>query len=434
VLDGLDELPPLARSAVIRALNRSLSGTDQLIVTSRTTDYGHAVTEAGDVLTSAAVIEPDPLESAAAAEYLRRCLPPWASPVWEQIITRLRSTPAPPGDPVPALADVATSPLGLWLAAHRLHGRTPTRRLCLTRPFPDTSTLRAHLLDQLIKALIDTRPPSDEPTDLFRLRRHDPAQVHRWLGYLAHHLTHLPTGDGAVGTRDFVWWTLACDTHTITRRTRLAMGLTIGLTYGPTLGLTAGLTLGFAAGITYGLATGLTAWAEAPTPAGQADTPLTSWRADRALNLTRATTVGLVSGLTGGDHHAWMASWACSALSARPTSSVTLNSTTISPPPIPTPERGQSLPTSHRSHERRALQGRGQPRRGRTKKPQVSGPSDGQDWAPCKTVGFAFGGSASDRATRLHSPGLTMTLMAVGSGSRIATAITSLPASTAAHR
>ncbi|MFC7650515.1 hypothetical protein ACFQX6_66845 [Streptosporangium lutulentum] len=38
VLDGLDELPPPAQHAVITALNRSLADTDQLIVTSRTTE------------------------------------------------------------------------------------------------------------------------------------------------------------------------------------------------------------------------------------------------------------------------------------------------------------------------------------------------------------------------------------------------------------
>jgi NACHT domain len=47
VLDGLDELPTPAQAAVITALNRSLSGTDQLIVTSRTTDFGRAVDQAG---------------------------------------------------------------------------------------------------------------------------------------------------------------------------------------------------------------------------------------------------------------------------------------------------------------------------------------------------------------------------------------------------
>ena len=115
VLDGLDELPVPAQAAVITALNRSVSGVDQFIVTSRTTDYGRAVDVAGDVLTSAVVIEPEPLVPIAAASYLDRCLPPRSRPAWEHILTQLRTAPTPPGGPGAALADVASTPLGLWL-------------------------------------------------------------------------------------------------------------------------------------------------------------------------------------------------------------------------------------------------------------------------------------------------------------------------------
>jgi len=50
----------------------------------------------------------------------------------------------------------------------------------------------------------------------------------------------------------------------------------------------------------YEFASAFTAWAETPTPTGQATTPLTSWRADRTLNLTRVATIGLTGGLTAG--------------------------------------------------------------------------------------------------------------------------------------
>lgn len=412
VLDGLDELSPPAQASVITALNRSLCGTDQLIVTSRTTDYGRAVDAAGDVLTSAVVIEPDPLDPAAAADYLHRCLPPRPGPAWEQILTELRSIPAspeaslsaPPSGPAAALADIAATPLGLWLlrAVYITPAADPAALLDPVR-FPDTTTLRGHLFDELIAALIDTRPPSTDPADLFRPRhRHDPAQMRRRLGYLAHHLTHPRNPDGTPRTRDLAWWHLAHTTHALTLTTRLAIGaaiavtialtsalttgladgpaagLTGGLGYGAGFGLTAGLVValtarswpqqppgfadlrlrahlprsasrlgsafrlvagltrrlvpglaggvaasaamglavgatsglgygltaaaasGLAVGLAYALATGLTAWAEAPTPATQANTPLTSWRADRTLNLIRATTIGLTAALTGG--------------------------------------------------------------------------------------------------------------------------------------
>jgi hypothetical protein len=394
VLDGLDELPPPAQAAVITALNRSVSGVDQFIVTSRTTDYCRAVEVAGDVLTSAVVIEPEPLDPAAAASYLDRCLPPRSRPAWEHILTHLRTAPAPPNGPGAALADVAATPLGLWLLrAVYITPATDPAALLDPGGFADAVSLRAHLFDQLIGAIVDTRPPSNDPAAPFRPHlRHDSAQVRRWLGFLAHHLTHLPAGDGTTGTRDLIWWQLARTTHTLTRTTRrtmavtialvialtgglfsalangpgygltsglgygsasglasglavgfaarswsqeppgfadlrvrgrlpglarglvragaralaaslvvgLAMGLVVGFTAGPAFGLAAGLASGLAVGLAYEFASTFTAWAETPTPKGQANTPLTSWRADRTLNLTRVATIGLTGGLMTG--------------------------------------------------------------------------------------------------------------------------------------
>ncbi|MGW4967599.1 NACHT domain-containing protein [Nonomuraea sp. NPDC004186] len=419
VLDGLDELPAAARAAVITTLNRSLGATDQLIVTGRTRDYRSAVEGAGDVLTSAVVIEPDPLDPAVAAGYLRRCLPGRPHPAWEHILTGLTGAPADTADPVgtlasapadtadpvgtlagaPAdtadpistLAGVTATPLGLWLlrAVYIAPHADPAALLDAAR-FPDPATLRAHLFDRLIPALIDTRPPSALPTDLFRPRhRHDPAQVRHVLGYLAHHLTHPRNPDGTPRTRDLAWWRLAGSTRTVTPVIRLALGLIValmiatvatvatglaegfapfpvlGLVYGLAFGLTAGLVIAFAArswarqspgfadlrlrgrrfrprfrpvrglllglatglamvvmmwltvdslaavliagvssglavGLVHGFAAGFAAWAEAPSPAGRASTPLTSWRADRTLNLVRAATVGATAALTGG--------------------------------------------------------------------------------------------------------------------------------------
>jgi hypothetical protein len=420
VLDGMDELPPPAQAAIIKALNRSMSGTDQIVVTSRTADYIRAVDEGGDVLTSAVVIEPEPLEPAVAARYLRRCLPPRPGQQWEQVLDHLSA-----GRPSTPLADIAGSPFGLWLLRTVYHGPGAAPAVLLdSARFPDAVALRAHLLDQLIAALIDIRPPGKAPSDLFRpRRRHDPAQVRAWLAYLA----HLTSGD----LRDFMWWRLAHETGAVSRTVRFAItavitvvvgltgavltafvgglrdGLTAGLGYGSVAGLVAGgitgltagswsrqqpgfadlhlrgrvpvlvrgllrglgrgLPLGFVVGLvmglvvgfpeglptglaaglavwlTSGLASGFTAWAENPASTGQASTPLTSWQADRALNLLRAAAIGLTSGaiaglvtglgagvpntlsfglavgithavafglgsgLTAGDHHAWMA-------------------------------------------------------------------------------------------------------------------------------
>ncbi|NVI89123.1 NACHT domain-containing protein [Actinomadura sp. BRA 177] len=293
VLDGLDELPPPAQTAVINALNRSLGGDDQLILTSRTTEFTAAISAAGDLITSAAVLEPLPLTPAAAADHLTRCLPPSPGPAWQQTLTALRATPladqTPPGQeavhrPAAALAELTATPLGLWLVrtVYTAPGADPTP---LTDPdrFPTSATLQAHLLDQLIPALIDARPPSTNSAEPFRpRRRRHPAQVRHWLGYLAHHLTTQPA-TGGQGTRDLAWWRLAATTHTFTPTTRLtfasittlttglAVGLATGLTFGLETGLAFGLVVGLAFGLVVGLATGLTTRSWAQDPPGYAD-------------------------------------------------------------------------------------------------------------------------------------------------------------------
>jgi hypothetical protein len=72
--------------------------------------------------------------------------------------------------PVHPLASIAAVPFGLWLlrAVYGTPGADPAGVLD-SRRFPDTATLRAHLLDQLIPALIDIGPPGKGPGDLVRV-------------------------------------------------------------------------------------------------------------------------------------------------------------------------------------------------------------------------------------------------------------------------
>ncbi len=382
VLDGLDELSQPARATVITALNRSLNSGDQLVLTCRTIEYGRAVATAGHVLASAVVIEPQPLEPAAAADYLARCLPRCPGPAWEQILEGLRATETRSPGPLAAIADIAATPLGLWLLRTVcITGTVGTARMLDPWQLPGTATLRGYLFDQLIPALIETRPPADDQAGLFRpRRRYDPGQVRHWLGYLASYLAQASAEDGTTGTCDFTWWHLARNTHTFTLKVRFALGLTVGLAYGLTGGLVVGLVVGpvaglaggfvaglagglvfgraagrsaqespgfadlrvhgrvfllgrrlafsiagglglglamglvvslaaglgtgLAGGLAYGLAGGLpyglVRWAEAPTYEGRANTPLSSWHADRALNLIRLVALGMAVGLAGG--------------------------------------------------------------------------------------------------------------------------------------
>ena len=327
VLDGLDELPEPARAAVITALNRSMGGEDQFVLTSRTHEFSHAVGAAKDVLTSAAVIESLPVDPMAAAAYLKRCLPVHPGPVWEQIMTGL-STPKPHAGAMTSLAEITASPLGLWLlrAAYITPGADATPLLDPER-FSNTATLRAHLFDRLIPALVDARPPSDDRAGLFRpRRRHGPAQVRHWLGYLAYHLTLV--GSRTIGTRDFAWWQLARTTQTVTSRTRvvrdhtgaltvdLTFSLTAGTVFGTTIGIVLGIALGIDIGTTEGVTTGVAAGIGYAIFAGLMEGLVigglaSSWREDspgvaslrarrRPLPLRRIFGPGLVSGLTAG--------------------------------------------------------------------------------------------------------------------------------------
>ncbi|MFG1687232.1 NACHT domain-containing protein [Nonomuraea sp. NPDC049269] len=220
VIDGLDELPEAARAAMLTALNRSMCETDQLILTCRTTQFAESVEEIGDVITAAAVIEPQPMSPAAATDYLRACLPPVPHPVWPEVLEALRTGAAP------ALSKVASTSLGLWLVrvtyiAPRVN---PTPLLELGRG--SAAELHDHLCDQLIPALVSTRPPAHGPALPFRPQHAwTSEQVSRWLTYLSRHLT-LREDD----PRDMAWWHLA--RHTSSGLVRVWAGIVIGVVVG----------------------------------------------------------------------------------------------------------------------------------------------------------------------------------------------------------
>ncbi|WP_344242599.1 NACHT domain-containing protein [Actinocorallia libanotica] len=305
VIDGLDEIPPTNRIAVLEALNRSL-GRGQLILTCRTTDWVDAVAAADTVLSGAAVIEPDPLTPRIAADYLRRCLRRAPSPAWQHLLGHLTAQDDIPASP---LAEACSTPLGLWLV--RAVYQPPATSapapdltpLIDPAAYPSADDLRAHLFDQLIPALIRQRPPSTDPRHLFRPRLlHDPDDATRWLTWLAHHLTHPRAPEGQPRTRDFAWWHLA--RHTLAPKqlniaTALAIGLGVGLVAWLVAGLMAGLLGGVVFGLLLGLGAGLTVrrasnWLH--DQPGYANLTLHS----RKKDLVRKIATGLPLGLTFG--------------------------------------------------------------------------------------------------------------------------------------
>lgn len=362
VVDGLDELPEGARAGMLTMLNRSMCDTDQLILTCRTGQFAKSVQEIGDVLTATAVIEPQPMSPAAAADYLRACLPPVPQPVWPLVLEALCTGAAP------ALSEVASTSMGLWLirATYIAPRMDPTPLLELGRG--SAAELHDHLCNQLIPALVNTRRPADGPAQPFRPQHSwNPEQVDRWLTYLSRQLAR-STED----PRSMAWWHLARYMSSLPVRIGTAVaiggGLGVGLWLVTRNTLTSGMIgllsalavmiltgpwftespghvdfnlrgrrseLGhvFRDGLVFGVPGALISWlvtnpsmttaslkaavqiglltaigsgvlaliglAERPTTATTARSPRSTWQADRTLTFIRLAG-GLVVGLTAG--------------------------------------------------------------------------------------------------------------------------------------
>ncbi|GAA3052723.1 NACHT domain-containing protein [Streptomyces glomeratus] len=253
VLDGLDELPPLARTAAVKALNRSCAEDARLILTCRTAEYEQAVRKPGKPFTSALVIEPDRLSPEAAADYLDRCLRVDREPSWESVLDALRTT-CPPDAPAAVLAEVAASPLGLWLLRTAYEDADPAVLLA-PDGFRDADELRGHLFDALIPAVVERRGPRDEPFDRTApSRRHEPRDITRWLGYLASLTPDKP---------DLPWWGLARTTGALSPAVCAAFGVVVAVLSG--LALATASWLFFPSGsylgsVMFGASSGCAAW------------------------------------------------------------------------------------------------------------------------------------------------------------------------------
>jgi hypothetical protein len=253
VLDGLDEVTPDRRAAIITALNATLDPTGGVILTSRRLEYRTALEAAGDRLTGAAVIGPYALTPADAVGYLRKHLHPDAGRAWERLLGQIERGAEP------ALSTLIATPLGLWLlrAVYLDTARDP---MLLAETASTPAELQAHLLEQLIPAVVQSRPPlprrrhNSPDVSLRPTRRYRPDDIERWLTTFAQ---QLPVGD-----RNWAWWHLA--QHTFHNRAarlaaRTTICVTIGLTSGLAGGVAFGLTEGLANGLFWGFGAGLTA-------------------------------------------------------------------------------------------------------------------------------------------------------------------------------
>jgi hypothetical protein len=297
ILDGLDEIPAPLRTKVIASLNRAMSYDDQLILTTRSAEYAAAGTQ----VFAASVITPDPLKSAAIADYIKACLPLDPGEAWRAVLRTIQDNAAAP------LTRALATPFCLWLfrQVYIAPGADPRPLADQTR-FPSPEAITGHLLASLVDALIGANPPTsggqrdDHP---FQPRhRWNPDDARRWLGYLACHTRTL-------GTRDLAWWQLPA---TIPRwQIKLAGAALIGPLLAPLLGpgvwaafgdaisyaRRSGVEIATAGSVLHQLAVGLIIGAPYGLLVGRTGTPPTGLRSRNLFTaLARSIGRGLIAG------------------------------------------------------------------------------------------------------------------------------------------
>ncbi|MFF4925617.1 hypothetical protein ACFY4B_33980 [Kitasatospora sp. NPDC001261] len=192
VLDGLDELTPRTRRAVLRGLETAWGESDPLILTSRPREYEK---ESGRVrfLHAMPVLRSRPVSVRAAGAYLTAVCRPDRRPAWQQVVDELWRNP----DGV--LATVFSSPLMLWLArvVYEQDGSDPGE---LTGPGLRTGwAVEGHLLDEFIRVKFSSDPPS--PHIPRPMGAWDPDRAVKHLRFLARRLNR-------ERTRNLAWWRL----------------------------------------------------------------------------------------------------------------------------------------------------------------------------------------------------------------------------------
>ncbi|MFD0689719.1 NACHT domain-containing protein [Actinomadura fibrosa] len=210
VIDGLDEACGRSEADVLAALDGGPAGVGPAIITCRTGEYAAMVDRArGRVLRGAAVIEPLPILVERVDAYLRSCLPPTRRAHWDGVLAAVTAEPDGP------LARALSAPLVLWLLrVVYIEGDRDPAELLDTERFPTEAAITDHLLGHLVRARADGPRPHGRPA------RWAPADVERWLGFLARHLS-------AHGTRDLAWWHLC---RLVPRRSfKIGAGVVLGL-------------------------------------------------------------------------------------------------------------------------------------------------------------------------------------------------------------
>ncbi|WP_406365174.1 helix-turn-helix domain-containing protein [Streptomyces sp. NBC_01546] len=237
VLDGFDEIAEGLRPDALEALN---STSIPLVLTSRREEFDKVVRKAGTPLVWAAGVELVDLTPGDLTDYLPRTSRPVNSRgssrrsgreeryanVWDVVLEALRTQDTPAGR---NLARVLSTPL-MVILARTIYSEAsdidPADLLDTTR-FPTEHSLEEHLLASFVPTVYRRRAPVRSTGGHPRRQPdRDPEQVHRWLGYLAHHLARLNDLD----RQDLAWWRIGDSLRPSTRVIAVALTCTLSIT------------------------------------------------------------------------------------------------------------------------------------------------------------------------------------------------------------
>jgi hypothetical protein len=198
ILDGLDELAPFLPDAVA-ALDDALGSDAPVVVTCRADKYEEAVKQGGRLLSSAAVVEIDPIAPEEVVAYLESF---GSRGRWATLADHVRA--APDG----ALATALSTPLMVWLlrTGYATPQDDPEELLDRDR-FQTASDIETRLLDRLITSVYEPRP---QPTGASARPTYHAHRAEIWLRCIATGIDAGPDDrpEGAPGTGDIAWWRL----------------------------------------------------------------------------------------------------------------------------------------------------------------------------------------------------------------------------------
>ncbi|MFJ1768025.1 tetratricopeptide repeat protein [Amycolatopsis sp. NPDC088138] len=187
VLDGLDELPVVWQGKALDRLESWTVAARPLVLTCRSVDY-HTATDCGAMLSTAAVVEIEPVTSAQVITFLSE--PPTARARWQPVLDKLDECPTG------LLARVLSSPLMASIARTAYRARVTDPSVLLR--FDNQELLTKHLFEAyLADACSDERPASADPTAV-EAKGQWLSRRHRWLTFVAFQMAR-------AGTRDWEW-------------------------------------------------------------------------------------------------------------------------------------------------------------------------------------------------------------------------------------